>query len=222
MIRKINSQLNSVIQTFDRRLYKNKKFVIISNNCWGAEIYKRLGVPYNTPFVGLFIFGPDYLKLLVNLDHYLNLKLNFKQESKWVEGSISYPIGCLDDIEIHFLHYKNESEAKSKWERRLARMNKVTDKNSYFFKFCDRDFSDTNIIKEFHKLSFRNKLSFGITEINEENHIKIKETENNKSVPDGVKLYRYSYKYIDILEWINSSRITKNLYSKIKSLANIA
>ncbi len=221
MIRKIKKNLIKLTQSLDRRLYKNKEFVIISNNCWGAEIYKTLGVPYNTPFVGLFIFGPDYLRLLENIDYYLDLKLNFKQESKWLEGSIQYPIGVLDDIEIHFMHYKDESEAKSKWDRRLARMNKVTDKNKYFFKICDRDLTDANIISKFHNLSLKNKISFGITESNDKNHIQIKENENNQNVPDGVKLYRYSFKYIDVLEWVNSGRITNNIYSKIKSVANI-
>ena len=216
MIRKIKTKLKKVSRSLDRKLYRNKEFVIISNNCWGAEFYITLGVPYNTPFVGLFIFGPDYIRLLENIDHYLDLKLNSKQGSKWVEGSIKYPIGVLDDIEIHFMHYKDESEAKSKWDRRLARMNAITDKNKYFFKICDRDLTDANIIRKFHNLSFKNKISFGITRSNDKNHIQIKENENNQSVPDGVKLYRYSYKYIDVLEWVNSGRITNNIYSKIK------
>jgi uncharacterized protein (DUF1919 family) len=159
--------------------------------------------------------------LLENFDHYLGLELNFKQESKWIKGPIKYPIGILDDIEIHFMHYKDESEARSKWVRRLARMNEVTDKNKYFFKICDRDLTDVNIIAKFHDLSFKNKISFGINELNIQNHIKINENENNQSVPDGIKLYKHSYKYIDVLEWVNSGRITKNIYSKIKSVANI-
>ena len=221
MIGIIKSYLKKTSQYLDQRLYKNKDFIIISNNCWGAEFYKRLKLSYNTPFVGLFIFGPDYLRLLENFDHYLGLELNFKQESKWIKGPIKYPIGILDDIEIHFMHYKDESEARSKWVRRLARMNEVTDKNKYFFKICDRDLTDVNIIAKFHDLSFKNKISFGINELNIQNHIKINENENNQSVPDGIKLYKHSYKYIDVLEWVNSGSITKNIYSKIKSVANI-
>lgn len=222
MKRKLIYYLKKGVQRIDRLIYKNKEFVIISNNCWGAELYKRLGVEYNTPFVGLFIFGPDYLKLLENLDYFLKCELTFKNESKWVDHSLNYPIGLLDDIEIHFMHYKDEKEAWHKWGRRLDRMNKITDKNKYFFKICDRDFVDSDILKKFHDLPYKNKISFGISKLNLQNHFKIKENENNKTVPDGITLYRYSYKYIDVLEWINSENITKNTYSKIKSVANIA
>ncbi|HHS93529.1 MAG TPA: DUF1919 domain-containing protein, partial [Campylobacterales bacterium] len=41
-------------------------FSIISNNCWGTFIYKKYGLPYQSPFVNLFIFADDYLKLLEN------------------------------------------------------------------------------------------------------------------------------------------------------------
>lgn len=30
----------------------------------------------------------------------------------------TYPIALLGDVEIHFLHYDNETVAKEKWERR--------------------------------------------------------------------------------------------------------
>ncbi|WP_010182680.1 DUF1919 domain-containing protein [Aquimarina agarilytica] len=148
----IKQHINKIAVIFDRRIYQNKNFVVISNNCWGAEIYKRLGIKYNTPFVGLFIFGPDYLKLLSNFDHFINLELNFKQESKWIKNTKQYPIGYLDDIEIHFLHYVNNDEAKSKWTKRLKRMNEIKDKDHFYFKICDREHATNDIIIKFHDL----------------------------------------------------------------------
>ena len=32
-----------------------------------------------------------------------------------------YPIGYLDDIEIHFMHYQSITEVKEKWERRTKK-----------------------------------------------------------------------------------------------------
>ena len=218
---KLKKSLVGLTEKTDRRIYKNKDFVIISNNCWGAEVYNRLGVKYNTPFVGLFIYGPDYIKLLENFDNYINYELSFIPQSKWNKSTISYPIGLLNDIEVHFMHYKDENEALSKWNRRLERMKKVTNKNNYFFKICDRDLTDINIIRRFHKLPFKNKISFGIKNFDTKNHFQLIENENNQSVPDGVSLYRHSYKYIDILKWVNSGIIEQNFYSKIKSIANI-
>ncbi len=213
--------LKKFIRIINQKLYTKTDFVIISNNCWGAEIYKSLGLAYNTPFVGLFIFGPDYLKLLKNLEYYLALDLYFVKESKWINTPVDYPIGLLEDVEIHFLHYNNQSEAQSKWARRLERMNKSTDKSNFFLKICDRDFADQNILNEFHDLPFENKISFGIFNLPHKNHIQIKESENNKTVPDGIKLYRQSYKYIDVLKWLNSGKLSGNLYSIIKSITNL-
>lgn len=214
--------LSKLVAKIDRRIYKNKEFVIICDNCWGGEIYQRLGLQYNTPFIGLFIFGEDYLKLLENLDHYLNQKLTFSKESKWINHALKYPIGLLDDIEIHFMHYIDEDSAQSNWTRRLERMNRVKDKDNYFFKICDRDLTNTDMILRFHKLPYKNKISFGINELSPKNHFHIKENDKHQTVPDGSKLYRYSFNYIDLLEWVTSGKITKNLYSKIKSYVDLA
>lgn len=81
-------------QKIDKFLYQNRDFVIVSNNCWGAEIYKRLELEYNTPFVGLMIYGPDYIKLLENFDYYIDRELSFISVSKWLEGACPYPIGA--------------------------------------------------------------------------------------------------------------------------------
>jgi uncharacterized protein (DUF1919 family) len=43
-------------------IIKYKNFVIVSDNCWGAEIYQWFNRPYNTPFVGLGIYGDCYIK----------------------------------------------------------------------------------------------------------------------------------------------------------------
>ncbi len=100
-----------------RRLLHNE-FVIISNNCWGGQVYQWFQKPYQTPFVGLFLYGPCYMKFLRDIDYYLASELVFIQASKYKKRPKTYPIGVLDDIEIHFTHYKSEEEALEKWMRR--------------------------------------------------------------------------------------------------------
>lgn len=100
-------------------------------------------------------------------------------------------------------------------------MKLIKDKNKYFFKICDRDLTDVNILRRFHQLPFKNKISFSIYHLNERNHFKINKNEKKQFVPQGVVLYRYSFFYIDLFKWINSGNITTNLYSKFKSIANI-
>ena len=43
---------------------KNKTVTILSNNCWGTFMYKYCNLEFNSPFIGLFVFAPDYIKLL--------------------------------------------------------------------------------------------------------------------------------------------------------------
>ncbi|MGK7952415.1 MAG: DUF1919 domain-containing protein [Xenococcaceae cyanobacterium] len=119
----------------NRYFLTDKHFTVISDDCWGAEVYRELGLPYATPFIGCFINPQDYLNLLENLRHYLSLPLNFIPSNKKLPGKNHvFPIALLGNIEINFMHYQTEEEVKQKWERRLKRINW----NNLFFKidFC--------------------------------------------------------------------------------------
>jgi uncharacterized protein (DUF1919 family) len=90
---------------------------------------------YNNPFIGsLFINDSDYVKLCSNLNYYLNLIPIFKKSlknSKWYKQGNDiykimgmypiYPIMFLDDIEIHWIHEKNEEDTIQKYNRRIKR-----------------------------------------------------------------------------------------------------
>ncbi|MDH2207310.1 MULTISPECIES: DUF1919 domain-containing protein [unclassified Empedobacter] len=187
--------------------YNEKPFSIISNNCWGAEIYKDLDKPFNTPFIGLYFYAPDYIKLLENFNYYLDLPLKFSKKSKWREN-VHYPIGLLGDIEVHFMHYQSEEEALDKWNRRTQRLLSENSDN-FFFKIDDRDGCTEEIIHKFHQLPYKNKISFSIHEFDNENHIKIYESENGKTVQDGILLYNITNKYVDLIHWLNDNEIKK-------------
>jgi len=55
-----------------RLRYNGNEFSIISNNCWGGAIYQSLHRPYLSPFAGIFLMAPCYLRLLADLRHYLS------------------------------------------------------------------------------------------------------------------------------------------------------
>ena len=108
----------------------NKDFTIIANDCWGGRVYIDFGIEYNSPTVNLFFYSSCYIKLVSNLKEYLNSDLKFKKQSIYEVANYSrnekkhfYPIGLLNDIEIHFLHSKDENDARAKWEKRLKRIN---------------------------------------------------------------------------------------------------
>lgn len=218
----IKQFIKKACKRIDKNEVVNRDFVIVSNNCWGAEIYKWLDREYNTPFVGLYLFGPCYIQLLTNFQETIKKEICFTYRSKYFELKSTYPIGLIDDIEIHFMHYKTELEAIDKWKRRLRRMLEVSNLDNYYFKICDRAEVDIEILEKFHSLPFKNKISFGIKEMPATpNHLCISENENNKSVIDGIGLYKVSFKYVDLIYWLKKQKIKKTINSKIKAFANI-
>lgn len=194
-----------------RSQVRTRDFTIISNNCWGAHIYQKLGIEYQTPFIGLFVTPDSYLRLLSRLRWHLNGSLTFRNTSQYDsvnafrEGmNHPYPIGCLNgEVEIQFLHYTSEAEAAEKWSRRLKRVS--PDDSRLFVKFCDRDGCTYDQLTQFDQLPLQNKVCFASKPMPElHSAIWIPESEGS-SVPDGLKLSSLSPKYFDAAAWINGA-----------------
>ncbi len=170
----------------------------------GGQVYQWFQKPYETPFVGLFLYGPCYMKFLRDIDYYLASELVFIQASKYKKRPKTYPIGVLDDIEIHFTHYKSEEEALEKWKRRKARMLDIS-KKKWLHMICDREFVTKEMILDFHSLSLESKISFGNFALQNQGHIQILETPkgNPAFVPNGKQLFKLSFLYFDIVHWLN-------------------
>lgn len=127
-----------IIKKYKGRDLKNKKVSFISSNCMGGVIAHDLGIKFLSPTVNMFFEAEDYLKFVENLSYYVQCKMT---EYIW-EGT--YPIGILDDIKLHFLHYENFETAKSKWETRCSRIRWdnivciLTDQNGCTDKMVER------------------------------------------------------------------------------------
>lgn len=145
---------------FDRKKYKKRNFTVISNNCWAGRLYQYLDKPYLSPTAGLYFFADDYLKFIGNLRYYLSLELCFisVEESHYCDTLKAknqvVPIGKLGDIEIVFLHYKTEKEAKEKWDRRKERINF----DDIIFKFSRMNGCSDDHIEKFAELPLKNKI----------------------------------------------------------------
>jgi len=186
----------------------NNKFTIISHNCWGAEVYRELEMQYNTPFVGLFVPPTDYLKMLKNLKKYMSMELKFINVSKyrWINifrknyKNNKYPIGVLGDVEINFLHYLDEKEAKEKWTRRVKRINY----DNLYIELSDTDGLNSNIYNQYIALPYRRKVCFvADKKWNLKDTVFIKDAEKYGKVMDGQILYTFSKKYFNIANWLN-------------------
>lgn len=97
-----------------RKKLNNTDFSIISNNCWAGSVYRRYGLPYSSPTVGLYFFSEEYIKLLSNLERNLFLPFTVVSatESKYYQelvkkGQENVLIGKLgDEIEMVLLKYQ--------------------------------------------------------------------------------------------------------------------
>ncbi len=192
-----------------RRNIKNKNFSIICNNCWGGGIYQQMKLSYNTPFVGLYIFADDYIRLLSDFEQNMNNQLKFIKTSKYekankdrIQFKLNYPIGLLgDNIEIHFLHYYDENEAIDKWNRRKDRMNW----DNLYFVFSERDLCEPRHIQKFAELNLPNKVCFTANNYsNLDSTVWIKDYEKDGQVGDIYTYNNLVNKYFDPVKWINN------------------
>lgn len=133
-----------------RLLDTSEPVSIISSNCIGGVILHELGLPFATPTINLYMEPKSYLTFVSNLDYYLELPLKEK-----IDSDTTYPVACLDDeVVIHFLHYKDFSQAKTKWEERAKRVNF----NRLYFILTDRDGLTREDAERFDTLNFPNKV----------------------------------------------------------------
>lgn len=175
-------------------------FAVVSNNCWGAHICRHAGLPYNSPFVNLFIFPSCYLKLLENFDSVIEQSVRVCRSSRHIADP-EYPVGLLgDDIEIHFLHYGSMEEALSKWDRRVARLRSKP--RRLFAKFDDRDGCSSEHIKRFQELRGFSKVFFSSRPASASCGIRIP---GGDHVPDGLTLSSISPIYFDARRWIEGA-----------------
>ena len=116
MILLYNKILHFIWSVYSRYKLKNKGISIISCNCIGGVMYHDLGLPFLSPTINLYFDPKDFLRYVKNLRYYNSLELEN------VTLMNDYPQGRLDDVLIHFLHYKTFDEAKICWEKRKKRI----------------------------------------------------------------------------------------------------
>ncbi|HLY78848.1 MAG TPA: DUF1919 domain-containing protein [Caulobacteraceae bacterium] len=192
-----------------RTLVGAEPFSIVSNNCWGAHIYQALGIPYATPFVGLFIPPRSYLTLLGDFDRLVRADLVFVAASQsevvnaWREREgLRYPIGLLGgQVEIDFQHYPSEAAARAAWRRRTARI--VPDPRRRFFKFDDREGATPADLDAFGGLELPHKVCF-TARAGQSSAIVVPPAPGEDHAPDGVALAAISRRYFNTLRWIST------------------
>lgn len=183
---------------------------IISNNCWGGHVYRYFNLPYNSPTVGLFFFTEDYIRFLSNIKYYLSLNFKFisQEKSRYSEelkkrNTPPCPIGVLDDIEIVFLHYHLEEEARTKWNRRKERL----DLDNTIVKMSEQNLCTPDHLRAFNQLPFKRKFVLVHKDYGIESQIVCKEFIKKGEVTNDTDEFRRHVNLIRLVRGDNYKKI---------------
>lgn len=184
-------------------------FSIISNNCWGAHVYRRYGLQYSSPTIGLYFFPDDYLTFLSSFKdsivsplHIINAEQSKHYKLLIERNQQNVLVGKLDNgVEMVLLHYHSPQEAIEKWERRCKRINT----NNLIVKFSSLDMCTKDQCDTFNSLSFEKKIMF--TTFNDPKwncNVNV-----NRVVRDGQLMDDTTYysSYVDLERFINTGEI---------------
>lgn len=132
----------------------NRDVSIISCNCTGGILSHDLNLRFMSPTVNLFMRAEDFIKFCERLEYYLSIDEIIECLDKDLIQGRTYPIGCLDDIVLFFVHYKTIKEAREKWNDRKKRV----DFNNLVVINTDREGMTENIKQRFEKLPYKKVL----------------------------------------------------------------
>ena len=104
---------------------KNKNISIVCNNCFGGMFYKKYGLQFNSPTIGLFIRSRDYIHYLENIERFVGggIEQKLDTDEKWPVGILHSQGNTVSPVTIHFQHYESFEQASKAWTRRERRLN---------------------------------------------------------------------------------------------------
>lgn len=184
-----------------RRLLPNS-FSIISDDCWGGEIYRQLWLKYQTPTVGLLVRPGGYLDFIESV-----LTKNL-EKLEFIDSKCEYPVATYLGSIIEFMHYKTQREAEDKFARRFQRIDK--DKILVKVDFGKLGYTKADI-ERWNEWKLPNSIAFyaATTEIPSNGVF------NGVLVPDwdldGVVMFGITQKYFDFYKWVNKEKVSNSI-----------
>lgn len=157
------------------------------------------------------MFTDDYIKFLSNIKTYCNQPLRFisYKESKWSDIlekrgglNITCPIAKLDDIEVVFLHYKTEHEAREKWTRRCKRINW----NNLIVKMTQQNLCSEEHLRQFEALPYKKKFVFVTKDYGLSSQVLFKKYLNQKEVAIDTVYFRH---YVNLIKLVKGKPFKK-------------
>jgi len=161
MLNKIKNRLKQIKINYKRVKFTNwikantngKNISFISQNCISGRFYKLLERPYFSPTVGLWFEPEDFLSFVENLHINLTSEVHHDIDESKI---YSYPVGRVNGVKIHFMHYESFEYAKKKWNDRAKRV----DPANVVILMTDRDGCSASHKERFFSLPFEKKALF--------------------------------------------------------------
>lgn len=119
---------------------------IISSNCIGGVLAHDYKMRFLSPTVNLFMLPEDYIKFVKNLKKYLDCDVEVPESNHY-----PYPLGKLEDITLHFVHYRTFEAARQKWNERKKRVNF----ERLFLVFTDQNGCTDDLLEEYASLPYK-------------------------------------------------------------------
>lgn len=195
------------IPYFDFKKYidlKKSNLSIICSNCWGGVVYNKLGLEFLSPTINMFFRVNQFNQFVGNLKYYLSQPVKYKCTGFNQELNIEYPIGLIDDIELHFNHTTDFNLAVTLWNKRKQRVNY---NNLLIVSYSE---FDEEVIQQFNQLNYKNKIIFTGLEIKLPNVVHL-----NTNDSGGIPMLATAWGSIPMLDLLDFAAHGDN-YIRIK------
>lgn len=214
MRRGVLSVRNQLGEVLLRSGLEHREFTVLSNDCWGQALYEGYGLPCQTPLAGSGMHADCFLRFLGNIEGYLRSPLRFIPETRYTAvkrlrsqreaQNGLWPIALLgEDVEVHFLHYRREDEARRAWNAgcELLNLKRIAVKFS-----ADKDGATQEHVERFAALPFERKLLISRQSLPEIACA----VQTPDYVINGAVMFRRSVKQFDCTHWLNTGEIHRS------------
>lgn len=196
---KIILKLRNAASRYISRMLLPHTFSIISDDCWGGQIYRQYRIQYSTPTVGLYINIPEYINFLRNIKSEQITNLQFLSTDK------KFPVARTPYAKLYFMHYNSVEEAKIKFSTRYNRIK-------WSRLLVKIDFGRPGVrmsdIEEWNSMKIPNSIALyspntPLPDSGIYNGLLVSDW-----VLDGAKMFNITRKHFNIYAWINKGDIS--------------
>lgn len=132
-----------------RLIKKNTVPCILSRDCVGGVLYKRMGIQFSSPTIKLYMTNEDFVLFCLHINDFVNASVDEIFTDK------TYPVGQIStekgNIKLYFMHYNSFDEARACWERRIKRI----DFDNLLVILNAEPNVNVNIIEQFKKIPYK-------------------------------------------------------------------